>query len=132
MRFSAPFLSVVATYLAVGVQANPVASPEVNITARTTYFSGLATYYNPNGNYGACGARMQNSDFIVALSPAHYHNGAHCWQHLNVNYESKDIDVTIGDLCAECTTEGIRLSSGAFSALAPLSAEIISVVWNFE
>jgi hypothetical protein len=40
MRFFIPFLTAVTAFLAVGVHANPVASPEANITARTTIFSG--------------------------------------------------------------------------------------------
>ncbi|KAJ6496448.1 RlpA-like double-psi beta-barrel-protein domain-containing protein-containing protein [Mycena sanguinolenta] len=132
MRFSTSFLSAVAAFLTVSVQANPVASPEANITARTTYFSGDATFYYPDGNVGACGAPMQNSDYIVALSSAHYHDGAHCWQHLNVEYNGINIDVTIGDLCPGCATEQIDLSSGAFSGLADLSLGVIPVVWNFK
>lgn len=106
MHFSASFLSVVAALFAVGANANPVATaPEADLNARTTIFSGdgesdslkhlsftnqlmclspLATWYTPDGNVGVCGAPMQNSDFIVALSSAHYHDGAHCWQHLDV------------------------------------------------
>ncbi|KAF7358565.1 Riboflavin-aldehyde forming enzyme [Mycena sanguinolenta] len=132
MRFSTPFFTAVSAFLAASVQANPVASPEANITARTTYFSGDATFYYPDGNVGACGAPMQNSDFVVALSSAHYDGGAHCWQHLNVNYNGNNIDVTIGDLCPGCATDQIDLSSGAFSALAPLDVGVIPVVWNFE
>ncbi|KAF7340510.1 Riboflavin-aldehyde forming enzyme [Mycena sanguinolenta] len=131
MHFPTSFLSVVAALLAVGANANPVASPE-DLSARTTIFSGDATWYTPDGNVGACGAPMQNSDFIVALSSAHYHDGAHCWQHLNVEYNGKNIDVTIGDLCPGCATEGIDLSEGAFAALADLSVGVIPVQWNFK
>jgi hypothetical protein len=91
---------------------------------------------------------MQNLDFIVALSSAHYHNGAHCWQHLDVecrclsiNFQSEPhpviddghhIDVTIGDLCPGCGTDGIDLSEGAFAALAPLDTGRISIEWHFK
>ncbi|KAJ7917365.1 RlpA-like double-psi beta-barrel-protein domain-containing protein-containing protein [Mycena leptocephala] len=132
MHFSASFLSVLAACLAVGVKATPVTSPEVDLNARTTIFSGDATWYDPNGNVGACGAPMQNSDFIVALSSAHYHDGAHCWQHLDVEYNGKHIDVTIGDLCPGCGTEGIDLSQGAFAALADLNLGVIPVQWHFK
>ncbi|KAJ7698307.1 hypothetical protein B0H17DRAFT_927455 [Mycena rosella] len=62
-------------------------------------------------------APMQNSDFIVALSSAHYHSGAHCWQHLDVEY----------NLCPGCGTEGIDLCQGAFAALADLDIGRIAV-----
>ncbi|KAJ7312238.1 RlpA-like double-psi beta-barrel-protein domain-containing protein-containing protein, partial [Mycena albidolilacea] len=91
-----------------------------------------ATWYDPNGNYGACGAPMQNSDFIVALSSAHYHSGAHCWQHLDVEYNGHHIDVTIGDLCPGCGTDDIDLSEGAFAALASLGTGRIPVQWHFK
>ncbi|KAJ7244634.1 RlpA-like double-psi beta-barrel-protein domain-containing protein-containing protein [Mycena haematopus] len=94
--------------------------------------SSLATWYTPDGNVGACGAPMQNSDFIVALSFAHYHDGAHCWHHLDVEYNGKHIDVTIGDLCPGCGTEGIDLSEGAFAALADLNIGVIPVQWHFK
>ncbi|KAJ7359896.1 hypothetical protein DFH08DRAFT_686033, partial [Mycena albidolilacea] len=79
----------------------------------------------PNGNSGTFGAPMQNSDFIVALSSAHYHSGAHCRQHLDVEYNGHHINVTIG-------TDEIDLSEGAFAALAPLGTGRISVQWHFE
>ncbi|KAJ7218814.1 hypothetical protein C8J57DRAFT_1095429, partial [Mycena rebaudengoi] len=72
-----------------------------------------ATWYTPNGGVGACGAPLQNSDFIVALSEAHYDGGGHCWQHLDVEYNGQHIDVTVGDLCPGCTTDGLDLSEGA-------------------
>jgi hypothetical protein len=40
MHFSASFLSVLAACLAVGVKATPVTSPEADLNARTTIFSG--------------------------------------------------------------------------------------------
>ncbi|KAJ7202735.1 RlpA-like double-psi beta-barrel-protein domain-containing protein-containing protein, partial [Mycena rebaudengoi] len=86
----------------------------------------------PNGGVGACGAPLQNSDFIVALSEAHYDGGAHCWQHLDVEYNGQHIDVTVGDLCPGCTTDGLDLSEGAFAAIENLDAGRITVAWSFK
>ncbi|KAK0434176.1 uncharacterized protein EV420DRAFT_1654150 [Desarmillaria tabescens] len=63
--------------------------------------TGEATWYTPNGGVGvgACGAPMQNSDHIVALSSDQYAGGAHCWKHIGVHYKGKFVDATIGDLC---------------------------------
>ncbi|KAJ7838230.1 RlpA-like double-psi beta-barrel-protein domain-containing protein-containing protein, partial [Mycena olivaceomarginata] len=84
-----------------------------------------ATWYASDGNVGACGAPMQNSDFIVALSSAYYHDGAHCWQHLDVEYNGQHIDVTIGDLCPD-------LSQGVFAALVDLDVGVLPVQWPFK
>ncbi|KAJ6495008.1 hypothetical protein DFH09DRAFT_869580, partial [Mycena vulgaris] len=73
-------------------------------------------WYDPDGNYGAYGAPMQNSNFIVALSSAPYHNA---------------LDVTIGDLCPGRGTEDLDLSQGAFADLADLDLGRIAVQWHF-
>ncbi|KAJ6474255.1 RlpA-like double-psi beta-barrel-protein domain-containing protein-containing protein [Mycena sanguinolenta] len=91
-----------------------------------------ATFFDPDVNVGACGVPFQNSDFVVALSSAHYDDGAHCGQHINVEYNDKNINVTVGDLCPGCGTDNIDLSEGAFVALADLTVGVIPVQWNFE
>ncbi|OSD04055.1 hypothetical protein PYCCODRAFT_1424314 [Trametes coccinea BRFM310] len=93
---------------------------------------GDATYYYPNGGYGACGAPLQNTDYIVALSADQYANGANCWRHIGVNYNGKFVDATIGDLCPGCAFGSIDLSPVAFEALASLDKGRIPVSWNFE
>ena len=45
----------------------------------------LATYYYPNGGLGACGSPIQNTDYIVALSPDQYAGGANCYRHIGVH-----------------------------------------------
>ena len=49
--------------------------------------SRTATYYEPDGGLGACGAPLLNSDFIVALSADQYADGANCWRQIGVNCE---------------------------------------------
>ncbi|KAK0203209.1 hypothetical protein DFS33DRAFT_1385562 [Desarmillaria ectypa] len=44
--------------------------------------TGDAIWYTPNGGYRACGAPLQNSGYIVALSGDQYVGGAHCWKHI--------------------------------------------------
>ncbi|KAK0488499.1 riboflavine-aldehyde-forming enzyme [Armillaria novae-zelandiae] len=94
--------------------------------------TGDATWYTPNGGFGACGTPLQNSDHIVALSSGQYAGGTHCGKHIGVNYNGKFIDATIGDLCPGCGPNGIDLSSSAFQVLAPLGVGRIQVNWNYE
>ncbi|KAG7443375.1 uncharacterized protein BT62DRAFT_903419, partial [Guyanagaster necrorhizus] len=86
----------------------------------------------PNGNVGACGTPLQNSDHIVALSNNQYARGVHCWKHIGVHYNGKFIDAAIGDICSGCGNNGIDLSESAFQKLALLDDGGIKVTWNYE
>ena len=44
-----------------------------------------ATWYTPNGGLGACGAPIQNSEHIVALSSDQYVAGSSCGRRIRVN-----------------------------------------------
>ncbi|KAF7328266.1 hypothetical protein MVEN_02566500 [Mycena venus] len=97
-------------------------------------FNGLATYYDPDGGFGACGSRLQNSDFIVALGTGHWDGGSHCGQTVNVQYQGRTIQVSVQDLCPGCQgANGIDLSEGAIAALDSNYKidGVISVVWSF-
>ncbi|KAJ7879395.1 RlpA-like double-psi beta-barrel-protein domain-containing protein-containing protein, partial [Mycena leptocephala] len=93
-----------------------------------------ATYYFPDGGFGACGWQIQNSDFAVALGEAHYDGGSHCGSTVTVQYNGNTINVVVADLCPGCQgTDGIDLTSGAMAALDPnyINDGAISVTWSF-
>ncbi|KAF9029467.1 barwin-like endoglucanase [Hymenopellis radicata] len=94
-------------------------------------FSGDATYYLPNGGYGACGQKLQNSDHVVALSSAQYNNGANCGRHIKVNYNGKSVTAKVADLCPGCASGSVDLAESAFKVLAPLDKGRIRVTWNY-
>ncbi|KAL1741654.1 RlpA-like double-psi beta-barrel-protein domain-containing protein-containing protein, partial [Schizophyllum fasciatum] len=83
-----------------------------------------ATFYDPNGGYGACGKKLQNNDMIVALSSDRYQSGSH--------YQGKKIAVTVEDLCPGCQKSSLDLSRGAFQKIANLDLGIIDVEWWFD
>ncbi|KAJ6579235.1 RlpA-like double-psi beta-barrel-protein domain-containing protein-containing protein [Mycena vulgaris] len=89
-----------------------------------------ATFYDPDGNFGACGTHIQNGDFAVPLSSANYAGGAHCGQRLNVQYNGKTIGVVVEDFCPGCAANGIDLTRGAFQSLADTNLGVIQVEWN--
>ncbi|KAL1707148.1 RlpA-like double-psi beta-barrel-protein domain-containing protein-containing protein [Schizophyllum commune] len=98
----------------------------------TAAIKGKATFYDPNGGYGACGKKLNNNDMIVALSSDRYQNGAHCHKKLWVRYNGKKIAVTVEDLCPGCQKSSLDLSRGAFSKIANLDLGIIDVEWWFD
>ncbi|KAJ6479600.1 hypothetical protein C8R45DRAFT_762077, partial [Mycena sanguinolenta] len=72
-----------------------------------------ATYYYPNGGYGACGWPLQNSGMTVAIGPDNWDGGAHCGETMTVTYKGTTICLTIADLCPGCQGNEIYLPEGA-------------------
>ncbi|KAI0769353.1 RlpA-like double-psi beta-barrel-protein domain-containing protein-containing protein [Trametes elegans] len=95
-------------------------------------FSGDATYYNPGGNFGACGTRNQDSELVAALNPTQYSGGSNCGRHINVHYQGKTVNAKVVDLCPGCGSGSVDLSPAAFQKLAPLSVGRIKVTWEFS
>ncbi|KAF8169840.1 RlpA-like double-psi beta-barrel-protein domain-containing protein-containing protein [Mycena galopus ATCC 62051] len=96
---------------------------------------GIATYYDPNGGYGACGSILQNTDYIVALGPNDWDAGAHCGQTVTVQYNGASVSVVVQDLCPGCQGDhGIDLTEPAINTLDTnyIAVGHIDVVWNFD
>ena len=83
------------------------------------------TWYTQNGNYGACGNKHSDDDFIAALDYRTYGNlsakSKYCGQKIRVSWQGKSVDVTVEDACPTCVNSAsVDLSTAAFKALAPL------------
>ncbi|KAF7361007.1 hypothetical protein MSAN_01130900 [Mycena sanguinolenta] len=95
--------------------------------------SGLATYYYPEGGYGACGWTIQNWDMAVAIGSGNWNGGSHCGATMTVTYGSTTIQVTVADLCPGCQgANGIDLTQGAMAAMDPnwYNNGVDSVTWS--
>ncbi|KAJ6569728.1 RlpA-like double-psi beta-barrel-protein domain-containing protein-containing protein [Mycena vulgaris] len=120
MRFIGSFLLPAFLALAVAVSGS--------LLPRTT---GRTTFYDPGGNFGACGRPIQDSEFAVALNPTDYANGAHCGQNINVQFNGLSITVNVADLCPGCPAGGLDLTRTAFAVLANPDVGVIQATWNF-
>lgn len=76
--------------------------------------AGLASWYQPNGAYGACGLRLYNNDNVIALPPAFWHNKANCHKKVLLEYRGKKIITTVEDLCPSCVPDKFDLTEGLF------------------
>ncbi|KAK7460920.1 hypothetical protein VKT23_008848 [Stygiomarasmius scandens] len=98
------------------------------IAAMAQSGSGSATFFNPG--LGACGFTNTDSDFIVAVSSQIFNSGL-CNRQMNVNFQGRNVQVTVVDSCPGCGAGDIDLSPAAFSQLASLDAgRIQPVQWN--
>ncbi|KAF7341540.1 hypothetical protein MVEN_01891700 [Mycena venus] len=98
-------------------------------------FTGLATYYDPNGGTGACPPYpvINNWDMAVAIGSGHWDGGAHCGKTMTVTYGSTTISVIVKDLCPGCQgANGIDLTEGAMAAMDPnyIAHGVDSVQWS--
>ncbi|KAJ7757619.1 RlpA-like double-psi beta-barrel-protein domain-containing protein-containing protein [Mycena metata] len=93
-----------------------------------------ATYYQPDGGFGACGNHLQNTDAVVALGVNNWAAGAHCGRNILVQYQGRSITLSVQDLCPGCQGDnGIDLTEGAMAAIDPnyVNDGHINVVWSF-
>ncbi|KAJ6479620.1 hypothetical protein C8R45DRAFT_1216183 [Mycena sanguinolenta] len=112
--------------------------------------NGLATYYFPDGGFGACGWQIQNWGMAVAIGSGNWNGGSHCGATMTVTCDflsittkqitntcnsdgSTIIQVTVADLCPGCQgANGIDLTQGAMAAMDPdfFDHGVDSVVWS--
>ncbi|KAI0637161.1 RlpA-like double-psi beta-barrel-protein domain-containing protein-containing protein [Trametes polyzona] len=88
------------------------------------------TYYDAGEN--ACGSVDDGNAFVIALSPAMYNNGAHCFKQVTVMYNGKKVQATVTDECPGCTDAQADLSRPLFQSLAPLDKGVIYGSWWFD
>lgn len=89
------------------------------------------TWFTQNGNFGACGVKHSDNDFIAALDYRVYGNTSakskYCGQKIRVSWKGKSVDVIVADACPTCDNSGsVDLSLAAFKALAPLDTGLLT------
>ncbi|MGD0700209.1 MAG: expansin EXLX1 family cellulose-binding protein [Trebonia sp.] len=102
------------------------------LTVRSGTVTGIATHYVlaglPNCSYSPPPA----NGLFVALSPSEYGGAAACGGYLSVTGPNgNSVTVQVIDQCPECATGHIDLSEPAFAELAPLSAGLINVHYQY-
>jgi hypothetical protein len=99
---------------------------------------GFATFYTQDGNFGACGNKHKDSDFIAAMNVARYGNtGVHsslCGKTVKItNVQNKQsVKVIVADACPGCkNSNSIDLSTGAFNQIAKPEEGMVPIEWSF-
>ncbi|MFE2038372.1 RlpA-like double-psi beta-barrel domain-containing protein [Streptomyces scopuliridis] len=115
---------------ALGTTAGPAAA-----APNDAQVSGQATWYNTG--LGACGWSNNDSQLVVAVSPALYgnypnpNNSPVCGKQLRVNGPLGSVTVTVVDRCSGCATNDVDLSPAAFRQIGDLNAGRINVSWDW-
>ncbi|KAL4258722.1 RlpA-like domain superfamily protein [Pleurotus pulmonarius] len=90
---------------------------------------GQATWYHTG--QGACGARSNDEDHVVALSSEEFSRSNHCFKHIVIHHQGREVDATIVDRCEGCSRFALDLSPGAFKMLASLDEGTAEVTWEY-
>jgi expansin (peptidoglycan-binding protein) len=93
--------------------------------------SGIATHYVLSGLPNCSYPSPPANNLFVALSPSEYNSAAACGGYLTVTGPDGSVTVQVIDQCPECATGHIDLSEPAFAELAPLSAGLINVHYQY-
>lgn len=101
------------------------------ISSSFSYSDFSVTWYTQNGNYGACGNKHSDDDFIAALDYRAYGDlsakSKYCGQKIRVSWQGKSVDVIVADACPTCdNASSVDLSTAAFKALAPLDVGMLT------
>ncbi|PIL23827.1 hypothetical protein GSI_13578 [Ganoderma sinense ZZ0214-1] len=92
--------------------------------------SARLTYYDAGEN--ACGSYDANTDYVIALSPSRFNNGAHCYKKVTIQYNGQKVQATVTDQCPGCQDAQADLSRPLFAHLAPLDEGVIYGDWWFN
>lgn len=109
-----------------------------------TFGCPLATWYQQNGNAGACGEYNSDDAPIIAIngvSSSSYwtdysQKSPYCgrWVDIVNTDNGKTVSAKIADVCPTCPGNGesIDLSIGAFQALGTLDEGMLNIKWRFQ
>ncbi|TBU32299.1 RlpA-like double-psi beta-barrel-protein domain-containing protein-containing protein [Dichomitus squalens] len=109
-----------------GVPLSAAAGGEIAVRDGGSRF----TYYDAGEN--ACGSTDSNTAYIIALSPAQFNNGAHCYKKVTVEYDGQQVEATVTDECPGCQGTQADLSRPLFAHLAPTDEGVIYGNWWFN
>jgi expansin (peptidoglycan-binding protein) len=101
------------------------------LTAAAGPVSGTATHYVLTGLPNCSYPNPPSNDFFVALSPSEYDSAAACGGSMTVSGPDGSVTVQVVDQCPDCAAGHIDLSEAAFAKLAPLSAGLINVTYQY-
>lgn len=101
--------------------AAPSQAPSSGSGGSGQKYTGEMTIYNAQGNNGACGKPIQDSDMVVALGKPTWGESTYdrmtgessnpwCGKKINIHYNGKTTGATILDLCPECAAGDIDLT----------------------
>ncbi|KAG9554050.1 barwin-like endoglucanase, partial [Aureobasidium melanogenum] len=132
MLFSISTLAAISAFASAALAAPFSANPN---TVAKRALSGQATFYGGNTSGGQCSFTqytLPSGVYGTALSSSNWDNAANCGACVSVKGPNgNSITAMITDQCPGCGTNHLDLYEDAFPNLAPKSAGVIDVTWDY-
>jgi expansin len=109
--------------------ARVAAASEVGCPARIVVPAATATWYS-TAVEGACSLPVPADGLYTAVAPTDFAGSEACGRCVRVTGPLGAVTVPVTDLCPECATGSLDLSSGAFAAIGLLGDGIIPIAWE--
>jgi expansin (peptidoglycan-binding protein) len=114
-----------------GQTACRTSASAMSLAAVSLPISGTATHYVLTGLPNCSYPSPPADDLFVALPPSQYDGAAACGGFMTVTGPDGSVTVQVIDQCPDCAAGHIDLSEPAFAKLAPLSAGLINVRYQY-
>ena len=104
----------------------------IHLSYQTSY-QGYATMYGGSRIGGSCGFKNINPPYPygVAINSHQYNNSLSCGSCINVQYNDKNLDVIVTDICPECAFGDLDLFQESYQALISNSPSREKIQWEF-
>ncbi|TFL07479.1 hypothetical protein BDV98DRAFT_587968 [Pterulicium gracile] len=116
----------------------PTEAPSSGDDGEENFSGGQATFYDQNGNAGACGNFRKDSDLIVAMDYRFYgalnKKSEFCGRKVVITNtdNGKTVTATVEDACPTCKNKtSLDLSRAAFNAIGAEEKGVLPIKWHF-
>ncbi len=117
---------------------NLIISFFINLSYQTTIYQGDATVYGGKFYGGSCGFKniwtnnIKNfNNYGVAINAPQYSNSLSCGKCVNIQYNNRNINALIVDICPECKYGDLDLFTEAYNDLIQESPGRKQISWKF-
>ncbi|KAJ7274909.1 hypothetical protein C8J57DRAFT_1224470 [Mycena rebaudengoi] len=93
---------------------------------------GQASLLLPFDAFNACGTPIQDSDFVVAVSPSVFESGTRCGDDVTVQFGGRSVALKVADECPICIASSIEMTQAAYTALMAPVLRPVTVTWEFD
>lgn len=107
-----------------------------NLSYQETIYQGYATMYGGSRSGGSCGFKNNgynnpNYPYGVAINAHQYNNSLSCGSCINIQYNNKNLDVIITDICPECSFGDLDLFQESYNNLISNNPSREKIQWSF-